>query len=201
MAYAEGTVFRVHTKDFKGKNLYSFKFDGGGNDEWFRMGENRNAGVIEEGFKVRVEYELDQRDNRQIKRARVLEKGEPVAAAKPARSGGSGGGNQREANINYNVAVARAIEQVNAHVLHEAIKLPAKTKPEERRAVLDGYVDLYTARFLADIETCGAVARAADEVGVSGSLSEDASDSASEPAHDPMDDPADGNSEGEGDDW
>lgn len=183
MAIVDGKVFRVHTKDWQGKNLYSFKLDGGGDNDWYRMGEKRHAGVIEEGYVIRVEYSKDKRDNLQVERVKLLEKGEPVKASGGNRGSGggrpSGGGAnglskdewaEKDLKIQYQSARNAAIEYVQVLISNEIIKLPAKTKADERKAVVDGYLDFYTAQFYLDTAGKAAVGRADGELATADTL-------------------------------
>lgn len=184
----EGVVFRVwDTGDrVPGKVLYSFKFDGGGKDEWFRMGEERYSGVIESGFKIKVDGELDTKGNFQVSRAKLVAKGEPI---KPQGQGGGGksnysggGGNKGGSNltkeewaakdltIQYQSARRDGISMVGMLIANDVIKLPAKTKADERRAVVDALHDFYTAKFFTDVAGRAAVGRSGDELDVQDTL-------------------------------
>ena len=113
---AEGIVFRVSERPWNGKKLYSFKFDG--EDGWYRMGEKRFAGEIESGYKIKVKYETDNRGNFQVKAVKVEAKGDPIPAGN-GNKGGSGkasGGTGYKNNVDYNAAVARALDHVKALV-------------------------------------------------------------------------------------
>jgi hypothetical protein len=208
----KGVVFRVHEKDYRGKMLYSFKFDGGDENEWFRLGEDRHEGVIEEGNTVGVYFTIDRRDNRQVEKAVLLEKGDPAPARSSNRSTGgrkpSGGGQSardkywedkdaydkevREPAIRYQAARRDAIDVVKMLLDNEAVKLPAKTKVNERRDAIEGLVDVYTAQLYLDVMEQGAVKRAGDEL-----RTPDSVDDFDETGDDGFEDP----SEGAGDEW
>lgn len=88
-----GVVFHVHEKEWSNKILYSFKFDG--QDDWYRMGENQHAGIIERGNKVAIKFSVDQRGNNQIDRVKLLEAGVGVSEQAPRQNSGGGGGQRR----------------------------------------------------------------------------------------------------------
>lgn len=209
MSIIEGKVFRVHTKDWSGKKLYSVKLDGGGDNDWYRMGEDRHEGVIEEGFTVKIEFEKDRRDNLQINRVKLIEKGEPVKSSGTRSGSGGGGGKgsgmskgdwaEKDLTIQYQSARNAAIDFVQLIVSNDIVKLPAKTKVADRLAAIEGYLDLYTARFYLDTADKAAVGRAGDELATSDTLPTGDTASAESASDDDWgDDDSDG---GDGDEW
>lgn len=209
-----GVVFRVHTKDYRGKNLYSFKLDGGGDNEWFRLGENRREGTVEEGYEIKLGYTEDRNGNLQVEKVKVLAKGEPVQAKSKSRgkssysksSGGGAKGNSvdwaaKDAAIQYQSSRKDALEFVKMGVELKSIKLPAATKIAERIAALEGYVDLYTAKFFLDIASQGALSRADDELEVQDEAEEAPKAKKAKPADDGDDDWDTEDNADDGDEW
>lgn len=195
MQVTTGKVFRVHTKAWgegaDAKNLYSVKLDGTDKDEWYRMGEKRHEGIVEEGYTIKIGFEVDGKGNRQVKKVKVLEKGDPIAPA-PRRSGGGArpaasatatkavDWDAKDANIQYQSSRKDALVFLQILVTAEALKLPAKTKVSERLAAIEGYVDLYTSKFFADIAVKGAVTRAEDETNIEATLPQGNADAPTE---------------------
>lgn len=176
---ATGVVFRVHIAQWGGKELYSFKFDG--QDAWYRMGDNRYEGLIEEGFNITVLFTVDNKDQNQVEKIKVNSKDAPapkksVGAKKPYNGGAKGGsGNasstlskeewaEKDLTIQYQSARRDAIPYVEMLIANEIVKLPAKTKVTERQAYVDGLHDLYTARFFTDTAGRTALSRADEEL-------------------------------------
>ncbi len=177
METTEGVVFRVHTKDWNGKNLYSLKLDGTDKNDWIRMGEEKHSGVIEEGYKIKVGFFVDRNGNKQLEKVKLLEKGEPIKAKGGGGKGNSyGGGNkggsnlskeewaEKDLTIQYQSARRDGIAFVRLLVENEVIKLPAKTKADERKACIEGLHDYYTAKFFLDVAGRAAVGRSGDEL-------------------------------------
>ena len=189
---ARGVIFRASAKEWDGTTLYSFKFDG--QDDWFRTGE-RKYDQIQEGYEVEVGYEVDGRGNRQVVpgHVKLIKKGEPIPSKpKGGYKGGKGGGGrggpqmskeewaEKDRTIQYQAARNAAIEMVELLIKSESIKLPAKTKAAERRVVIDGLVDEYTAKFFEDTAGRSAVTRASDERDAPESLEDDVAQTESE---------------------
>lgn len=185
-----GIVFRVHTTNFRGRDLYSFRFVDGGEDDWFRMGEKRYEGIIEEGNEVEVTFYEDRKGQLTVTDAVLLAEGEPAPRASrggrgssrgSSSRGGRGGGDSSSAKavpaggkkevdweakdikIQYQSSRKDALQHVATLISSESIELPAKTKKGERQTVIDGLVDYYTALYFEDIQGQEAVGRAAAE--------------------------------------
>jgi hypothetical protein len=191
---AEGKIFRISEKKWNDKTFYSFKFDG--QDGWYRLGDHRTDDKVQEGWTVRVGYEIDARGNRNVVpgHVKLVEKGDPIPAKGKGGQGGGGGGYaprsaKTDETIQYQAAGNRSQEHVRLLLEWEAIKLPAKTKAEERRAVIDGMVDFYHAKFFLDIAGRAAVERSNDELAVSTEIP-------SEPAQDETEAPEWGDDNG-----
>lgn len=169
----EGKVFRVHTKNYRGKDLHSFKID---NEEWYNMGEDRHGEIVQEGYVIKVGWEEDNKGRRIAKKFKLVEKGEPVSNTSGSGGGrnsnsNSGGGGKK--NVDYNAAVARAIQMVGLLIEGDALDLPAKTKKKDRETAVARYVDLYTAQFFNDIDGYKAATRASEELEGATSVSDE----------------------------
>ena len=88
---AEGIVFRTHVKNFRGRELHSFCFDGS-SDVWYRCNEEPWEGIIEEGFEVEIEFYEDNNGNLIVENAELIAEGDPVQSN---RGGGRGRGGSR----------------------------------------------------------------------------------------------------------
>lgn len=155
MSKVTGQVWKLFDKEFRGKKLWSFRLE---NDPlYYRLNEDRNAGVVEPGNYV----EFDAETNSDGKSAQVKGKVSRVQPAQaPAQASGavySGGGTGRDASIQYQSARKDALVFVQLAVTSGAIALPAKTSA--KLAALEALVDAYTAQYLEDISTGGAVTR------------------------------------------
>lgn len=155
MPHVTGQVFKIYDKEFRGRKLYSIKLED--DPVYYRMNENRNAGIAEAGNFI----EFDAEPNPDGKSATV--KGAVKLAAKPqsspANTGGGGGFSAaRETSIHYQSARKDALVFVGLAVSSGAVKLPAAAA--KKLKALEGLVDAYTAQYLEDITTGGAVARA-----------------------------------------
>lgn len=164
MSKVTGQVFKVYDKDFRGKKLYSVKLED--DPIYYRMNENRHAGVVESGAFI----EFDAEPNSDGKSATVKSAPKVVAppqstAAAPASGGLSVG---REASIHYQSARKDALTIVGLAISSGAVKLPAAAA--KKLKALEALVDSYTASYYEDIATGGAISRAtaaayADEQG------------------------------------
>ena len=182
----EGFVWWRGSTTFGGKELYSFKFDG--EDQFYRQGTERFEGVIDKGNYVKAEVELKQNGHWEVKRAKVvdaptkaIEKQEKSTKKKAGAKKGEYARNMKSKNdywenkdiyykevevpaIRYSASRTAALAWVPLLIANDAIKLPAKTKTEERRTVLDGLLDFYTAKFVDDSLDQKAVARVAESL-------------------------------------
>lgn len=196
----EGKVFRVFTKNFEGKNLYSIKLDG--IDGYIRMGEDRHAKVVEEGYTIKVKVAKDQRGNLKLEKVKLLEKGEPISNAKKGGAPRKGGGqanvdwDAKDQKIQMQSARRDAITYVLALLETDTLSFPkgaTKTNKEARMAALDGFVDFYTVRFFEDVQDVnnfGAVSRNSGEL-----------DTDKEVAEDDFDEDVDTSTSNDDDDW
>jgi len=162
MAKVTGQVFKVYEKQWAGKILFTAKLEG--DPIYYRMNENRGAGIVESGNYV----EFDAEPNADGKSATVKSKPtllpRPAAAPPLAAATGAanvyagGGGGARETSIHYQSARKDALQFVALAVSNGAIALPAKVAAKLK--ALDALVDFYTALYFEDIGTGGAVTRA-----------------------------------------
>jgi hypothetical protein len=153
-----GQVYKLFDKNFRGKTLWSFRLE---NDPiYYRMDENRGAGIVEPGNYI----EFDANLNSDGKSAQVtgpptkVVPASPVAGGAVATPGRGGNYADRESSIHYQSARKDALVFVGMAVSAGAIVLPAKTSA--KLAALEALVDAYTAQYLEDISTGGAVTRA-----------------------------------------
>jgi hypothetical protein len=172
MAKVTGKVFRVFEKEWpskfpgkKGNKTYSIKLED--DPIYYRTPKEkyeglRFAGIAEPGNMVTFDAEPINEASAQINGAVTLVE-QPKAT--PAAAGGNAGlaqtlnlGGARDASIQYQSSRKDALEFVGLIVKAEAVKLPAK--PADKLQALEALVDHYTAIYLADIGTQGAVARA-----------------------------------------
>ena len=107
---------------------------------------------------------------------------------------------EKDLTIQYQSARNAAIEFVNVLIANEVVKLPAKTKADERLAVVEGYIDLYTARFYLDTAGKGAVGRSGDELDTQDTLPAGDTASAETPSDDDWGDDDQGGSD-DGSEW
>ena len=159
MSKVTGQVFKLYEKNLGRKILWSFRLE---NDPvYYRMDENRGAGIVEPGNFVEFEAEL----NFDGKSAQVKEPPRRVEPAKaPAAASGAnysrGGDPSREQSIHYQSARKDALLLMQIALANGAIALPAKQGA--KLAALEALVDSYTALYLEDISTGGAVTRATE---------------------------------------
>lgn len=173
---AEGVVFRVTEKAWSDFVFYTVKLDGV--DGWYRMGKERYANIIEPGNTVKFGWKQDDNGNLVVVPGHVsliaAGNGAPPPPSKPKatpKATGGGGSNQmskqdwaeKDLSIQYQSARKDALQYLSLVIDQESFKLPAKTKPVERLAALDGLLDLYTAKFFTDIAGRSALARNEDE--------------------------------------
>jgi len=156
MPTVTGQVFKVYEKDFRGKMLFSVKLE---NDPiYYRMNENRHSGIAESGnwIEFTAEPNADGKSATVKGPIKLAPKATPAAAV----AGPSGGAytGAREASIHYQSARKDALTFVGMAITSGAIKLPAAAA--KKLKALEALVDAYTAGFLEDISTGGAVARA-----------------------------------------
>ena len=159
MSKVTGQVYKLFDRDFRGKTLWSFRLE---NDPiYYRMDENRGAGIVEPGNYI----EFEANPNPDGKSAQVTAKPTRVEPAKasPAAAGavsagrGGYGSPEREASIHYQSARKDALLFVQIALANGAIVLPAKASA--KLAAVEALVDSYTALYLEDISTGGAVTR------------------------------------------
>lgn len=155
MSKVTGQVWKVMDKEFRGKMLYSFRLES--DPIYYRMNENRNAGVVESGSYI--EFEADYNSDGKSAQVKGTPKKVTPAAPQAAPAGVQGGYNNpgRDASIHYQSARKDALLFVQIALANGAITLPAKASA--KLAALDALVDSYTALYLEDIATGGAVTR------------------------------------------
>lgn len=156
MPKVTGQVFKIYDKEFRGKMLYSIKLED--DPIYYRMNEARHAGIAEAGNYI----EFEATPNPDGKSATV--KGAPTLVQKPAASAASSGPSGgtfnagREQSIHYQSARKDALVFVQLALTNGAVKLPAAAA--KKLKALEALVDVYTALYLEDIATGGAVSRA-----------------------------------------
>jgi hypothetical protein len=147
-----GQVFKVYEKQFSGKPMtYSVKLED--NPIYYRLGTNRQAGVIEPGRII----QFSATPNADGKSATVQGAVTNAAAPPAAASGTPAFGGDRQNSIVYQSSLKSAIEFISTAVKAGAIKLPAKDA--DKLGVLEAALDRYTAQFFNDVNTLGAVTR------------------------------------------
>lgn len=154
----EGVVWKVYTKNFRGRDNYTVKLDG--IPTYFRLGTNRHAGVCEEGNKITFSYE----ENPDGQSARVTSDPRIVQAQAPAaQTAGPTGGSPRQAAIEYQSSRKDALEFLRLTLTSGAVTLPAAKG--KKLVALEALLDRYTAQFFEDVATLGAVVREAANPG------------------------------------
>jgi len=162
MSKVTGQVFKLYDKNLGRKILWSFRLE---NDPvYYRMDENRGAGIVEPGNFIEFEAELNHDGKSASVKGpptRVEPAKAPAAASGANYSGGRGGNNaEREASIHYQSARKDALLFVQIALANTAVVLPVKTSA--KLAAVEALVDAYTALYLEDISTGGAVTRATE---------------------------------------
>lgn len=154
----EGEVFKVYSKDFRGKTNYTIKID---NDPiWYRCGTSRYAGVAESGNKITFEAEMNpDGSSATVKTAPTLVVPAPPTAAAPVAAAGGG---DRQSSISYQSSRKDALQFLELALTNGAIVLPAAKA--KKLGALEAALDRYTAQFFEDIATLGAITREAEEV-------------------------------------
>jgi len=164
MSKVNGVVSFVHEAEFQGKPSYSIKLNG--DENWYRLGANRFAGVIEKGAQVELTYDEKTSKTGSVRlavtAAKRIEseapKGASTSAAPAARSAGGYNDPARQDAISYQSARNAALDAVKLLVVVDGIKFTAKS---DKKAILDALVDEYTVLYFRDVESKGAVARVA----------------------------------------
>jgi len=174
-----GFVKYKNEKEFRGKTLFSIKFEG--DNELYRMGDEDSVDELfkggttwddfKEGDAVKVRYEEDRKGNFNVDLAKVLDEGDDEYPKKARGGRGNGGGRggrggrggsggrssggsqqggvdweAKDARITLLSVQDRALERIKFLVENDAVKLPAKTKTEDRREVIQGLIDVEAAR-------------------------------------------------------
>lgn len=156
MSKVTGQVWKLFDKEFRGKMLWSFRLE---NDPiYYRMNENRNAGIVEPGNYIEFTAETNS-DGKSAQVKGNVGRVEPAKAPAPASGAGWQGGSNpaRETSIHYQSARKDALTLVELAITTGAITLPAKAAA--KLAALEALVDAYTAQYLEDVATGGAVTR------------------------------------------
>jgi hypothetical protein len=156
MPHVTGQVFKIYEKEFRGKKLYSIKLED--DPVYYRMNETRNAGIAESGNFIEFEAEPNPDGKSAQVKGPVKAASRPAAQAAVATAVGGGFSAGREASIHYQSARKDALVFVSLLATTGAVKLPAKQALKLK--ALEALVDAYTAQYLEDIATGGAVARA-----------------------------------------
>ena len=154
MAHITGQVFKVYEKEFRGRKLYSVKLED--DPIYYRMNENRFAGTAEPGNFIEFDAEPNSDGKSATVKGTVRQVQRPASAAAAPAGGSFSAG--REQSIHYQSARKDALVFVGMAVAQGAVKLPAKQALKLK--ALEGLVDAYTAQYLEDVATGGAVARA-----------------------------------------
>jgi len=175
MGIKTGFVKFKNEKEFRGATLFSVKFAGdddlyrmgdeGSVGKLFAGGGGWDD--FQEGDALKVAFDEDRKGNKIVTKAKVLEEGDKDYPEEPRRGGrgngrgrgGSGGrssgGNSGSQGVDWEAKDARitllsvqdrARENIKFLIEQDAIKLPAKTKTEDRREVILGLIDVEAAR-------------------------------------------------------
>lgn len=168
-----GFVKYKNEKEFRGKTLFSVKFEG--DNELYRMGDEDNVDDLfkgattwddfKEGDALKVRFEEDRKGNFNVNLAKVLDEGDDDYPKKSrggrgrggrgGSAGRSSGGSQQSGGVDWEAKDARitllsvmdrARSNIALLIEHDAVKLPAKTKTEDRREVIQGLIDVEAAR-------------------------------------------------------
>jgi len=156
MATTKGVVSKLITREWKDKTFYSVGLEG--EKGFISLGTSR--GGIAEGDYVEIEWEENAKGYKDAVKGGVKKLEKPKNQPAAAKAGG-GGQPKDEGSIQYQSSRKDAIAYVQTVIAAGAVKLPAKEA--DKLAALDALVDLYTAKFYADIASKGAVARANGE--------------------------------------
>lgn len=148
-----GQVFKVYDKKWpKGGTSYSVKLED--NPIYYRMGNDRHAGLVEPGKTISFEAEPVDEKSAKVTGAITEAKAQTASAA----TGSSGGtGTVRDNSIQYQSARKDALVYVQLVSALGAVKLPEKQAAKLK--ALDALLDQVTADFFNDIQTLGAVSR------------------------------------------
>jgi hypothetical protein len=150
-----GQVYRLFDKEFRGKTLWSFRLEG--DPVYYRLNENRNAGIVEPTNYIEFDFEPNS-DGKSATVKGTPRKVQPAAAPQQALgSSGTVSYAERDASIRYQSARKDAIEFVAQAIAAGAVVLPAKASA--KLEALEALVDSYTASFFEDISTGGAITR------------------------------------------
>lgn len=165
MGQVTGTVKFFNEKPWNNKILYSVKLQGDNN--LYRLGED--AMGLAEGVAAHITFDTKEKNGQKtyhITAVDVQQKQQRAAPGAPANSGGGGGGVDRNASIVYQSSRKDALQFLALLIGQDIVKLPAKTKVQEREVAVNGLLDKYTAQFVADVESQGAVVRHKEAVTV-----------------------------------
>jgi len=158
----EGQVFKIYSKDFRGKTNYTIKLED--NPIYYRCWTNRYAGIAEPGNKIAFDAEPNpDGTSAKVTSAPVLVSAQPAVAATPV-SGGGGYGADRQGSIVYQSSRKDALEFLKLAVETGALVVPAAKA--KKLGFLEAALDRYTAFFFEDVNTLGAVTREAEGGGV-----------------------------------
>lgn len=141
----EGIV--VWAGDEKKYGNYAFKLKD--EDGWFRS-ETRREEIIQPGYMVKLQVEKDKKGDYTVKKAALVEKGEPPKRESKGGYSGRGGYKAdpaKEARIVMQHSQAMGLEAAKLIVEQGGIKLGAATKPDARKLQIEELIDEQTAKF------------------------------------------------------
>lgn len=147
-----GKVFKVYTKEWQGKTLYTIKIDG--DPKYYRCGEKDPGSIAGKTVSFAVKKE---------EATQATVDGKITATADSGKSGGASPGTgvdwaKKDASIQYQSSRKDALELVKLLIASTALKLPKAQA--DIAGVIEAAVDHYTSQFFEDIGSLAAVARA-----------------------------------------
>lgn len=131
--------------------FYGIKVDG--TDTWINV---KDIDGLERGATVEADVVKGKGGKLYVKGEMKVSGG---GAGKGGASGGKGGGGSYS-NVDWNAATARAIEAADLLIRHDAAKLGAKTKVEERKVAILDLIDELTVRFFKELTERNALKKA-----------------------------------------
>lgn len=152
MAVKKFTVGAVSRKQNYGH--YGVKVDG--TDKWVNV---KSIDGIERGAVLKAEI-VTKKGRLYASNVKVIKEGQASGGNGGGYRGKGGGNYQRNDNVDWNAAHARAIEVVDLLIKHDAAKLGAKTKVEERKTAILDMIDELTAKYFKEITARTALKKA-----------------------------------------
>lgn len=164
MAKITGVVTAIYDKKFDdGGEARSIKIEG--SPLYFRLGKRKFEGIVAKGNTVELFYE--QTDDKAAKvtsdvtlakKAQAVETTAAATGGAAKTYGNQSSGDDRNASIVYQSSRKDALVFVDFLLRNSAVVIPAKQT--SKVAFLEALLDKYTASFVADVASGGAVTRA-----------------------------------------